>query len=73
MHYAVNVSLAKPQDVKSTVNGKIGLSVGGDRGAVSNVQLTQSKYKEFRYIFEQVWKTTQTFEFLCCFSALVQN
>ena len=48
MHYAVNISLAKPQDAKSTVNGKIGLSVGGDRGAVSNVQLTQSKYKEFR-------------------------
>lgn len=48
MHYAVTISLAKTQNAKSTVNGKLGLSVGGDRGAVSNVQLIQSKYEELR-------------------------
>jgi hypothetical protein len=48
MHYAVNVNLAKAQNAKMTVNGKLGLTVGGDKGAVSNVQLIQSKYKEFK-------------------------
>ncbi|XP_046649317.1 pancreatic triacylglycerol lipase-like isoform X1 [Daphnia pulicaria] len=58
MHYAVNVSLAKAQHAKITVNGKLGLTVGGDKGAVSNVQLIQSNIgaklehgKNYQYLF----------------------
>jgi hypothetical protein len=38
-HYSVNVNLAKPQQAKEKINGKLQISVSGDNGMLSYINL----------------------------------